>query len=156
MVLSDQSLSMPLGHYTAEQFDKNVNTYTTNPDLKLLITVTEVFDNDHALVTQRGGPKGKFTFTAADSGDHRICFAPSHANLGGAIQHGEHLGNVKLIIDIAIGETSKIESTDKGKIDDIVQKVKDLNSRLQDVRREQVFQRVGVNKRQSNAAMGAC
>lgn len=43
---------------------------------------------------------------------------------------------------MAIGETSQIESDDKGKINDIVQKVKDLNSRLQDIRREQVFQRV--------------
>lgn len=35
-----------------------------------------------------------------------------------------------------------IESTDKGKISEIVQKVRDLNARLQDIRREQVFQRV--------------
>lgn len=46
-------------------------------------------------------------------------------------------------MDLVIGETSKIESADKGKIDDLSQKVRDLNSRLQDVRREQVFQRVG-------------
>jgi hypothetical protein len=51
-------------------------------------------------------------------------------------------GSVKFFLDLAIGETSKIESTDKPKIDDIVQKVMDLNSRLQDIRREQVFQRV--------------
>lgn len=41
-----------------------------------------------------------------------------------------------------IGETSAIESTDKGKVDALVQKVRDLNARLQDIRREQVFQRV--------------
>lgn len=52
------------------------------------------------------------------------------------------MGGVKLTLDLAIGETSAIESTDKGKIQDIVQKVKDLNGRLQDIRREQVFQRV--------------
>jgi hypothetical protein len=45
-------------------------------------------------------------------------------------------------LDIAIGETSKIETEDKDKMKDIVQKVKDLNGRLQDIRREQVFQRV--------------
>jgi hypothetical protein len=47
-----------------------------------------------------------------------------------------------LTLDLAIGETSAIESEDKGKIQDIVRKVKDLNGRLQDIRREQVFQRV--------------
>ena len=49
-----------------------------------------------------------------------------------------------MTLDLAIGETSKIESTDKGKIADIVRKVKDLNGRLQDIRREQVFQRVSL------------
>ena len=42
---------------------------------------------------------------------------------------------------MAIGSTSEIESSDKDKIDEVVQKVKDLNARLQDIRREQVFQR---------------
>ena len=52
------------------------------------------------------------------------------------------MGGVKMTLDMAIGETSTIESTDKGKISEIVQKVRDLNARLQDIRREQVFQRV--------------
>lgn len=51
-------------------------------------------------------------------------------------------GTVKFTLDMAIGETSRIESTDKDKVDSLVQKVKDLNSRLQDIRREQIFQRV--------------
>jgi hypothetical protein len=55
-------------------------------------------------------------------------------------------GTVKFTLDMAIGETSKIESTDKGKIDDIVQRVSDLNKRMQDIRREQVFQRVGLSR----------
>ena len=42
---------------------------------------------------------------------------------------------------MVIGETSQIESSDKDKMGEVVQKVKDLNARLQDVRREQVFQR---------------
>lgn len=42
---------------------------------------------------------------------------------------------------MAIGETSQIESSDKDKMGEVVQKVKDLNAKLQDVRREQVFQR---------------
>lgn len=51
---------------------------------------------------------------------------------------------MKLALDIAIGATSKIETEDSGKISDITQRVKDLNSRLEDIRREQVFQRVGL------------
>lgn len=48
------------------------------------------------------------------------------------------------MLDMAIGESSKIESEDKGKIDSIVGKVKELNGRMADIRREQVFQRVGA------------
>ena len=48
-----------------------------------------------------------------------------------------------MTLDMAIGETSQIESTDKGKISEIVKKVRELNARLGDIRREQVFQRVG-------------
>ena len=51
------------------------------------------------------------------------------------------MGGIKLSLDLVIGESSNIESTDKGKIEGIMQKVKDLNGRLLDIRREQVFQR---------------
>ena len=103
----------------------------------------ETFDNDHRVVNQKGSSEGRFTFTAAESGDHRICFTPSHSTTGGGFfAGGQSIGMVKLSIDMAIGETSKIESTDKGKIDDITQSLRDLKSRLEDVKREQVFQRV--------------
>ncbi|MCJ1232214.1 emp24p/erv25p- protein [Varicellaria rhodocarpa] len=133
--------TLVVGNYKAEQYDASINGYSTNPDLKIFITVEEVFDNYHRVVSQRGSSGGRFTFSAADSGDHKICFTPSHATTGGWLSGGSPVGGIKLTLDLAIGETSAIESTDKGKINDIVQKVKDLNGRLQDIRREQVFQR---------------
>ncbi|KAL8736605.1 MAG: hypothetical protein Q9181_002328 [Wetmoreana brouardii] len=133
---------MVVGHYKAEQIDPNTNSFVQNPDLGILVTVEEVFDNDHRVVNTKGSSTGKFTFSAADSGDHRICFLPSMAGGGGWFSGGQYTGAIKLTLDLAIGETSQIESTDKSKIQDIVQKVKDLNGRLQDIRREQVFQRV--------------
>ena len=42
---------------------------------------------------------------------------------------------------MVIGETSQIESSDKDKVGEVVQKVKDLNARLHDIKREQLFQR---------------
>ncbi|MCJ1246068.1 emp24p/erv25p- protein [Trapelia coarctata] len=133
--------TLVVGNYKAEQFDPQQNGYTLNPSLKVFIFVDEVFDNDHRVVSQRGESSGKFTFIAHDAGDHKICFQPSHATTGSWTVGGQTLGNVKLTLDLAIGESSKIESSDKGKIQGIVQKVKDLNARLQDIRREQVFQR---------------
>lgn len=106
------------------------------------ITVDEVFDNDHRVVSKRDGHQGRFTFSAADPGLHKICFTPdSHVSTGGWLSGGAP-GGVKVTLDMAIGETSNIETEDKGQMEDIVRKVRDLNGRLQDIRREQVFQRV--------------
>lgn len=100
----------------------------------------ETFANDHRVVNQKGQNKGRFTFTAADSGEHRICFLATNPSSGGSwFGHPE---GVRLHLDLAVGDTSEIESKDKDKINDLVQRVKDLNARLHDIKREQVFQRV--------------
>ena len=109
-----------------------------------------MFDNNHRVVSQRGSASGRFTFSAADSGEHMICFTPSSTHSSGWLSGGNPVGGIKLRLDLAIGETSSLESTDKDKIHDIVSKVKDLNGRLQDIRREQVWQRVSCPWRQSH------
>lgn len=55
--------------------------------------------------------------------------------------HTPH-GGIKMKLDLVIGATSQIESSDKDKLQDIASRVKDLNARLNDIRKEQVFQRV--------------
>jgi hypothetical protein len=110
----------------------------------MLITVDEVFDNDHRVVNKRDSHAGRFTFSAADPGNHKICLTPETNAATGGWLSGTPAGAVRVTLDMAIGETSKIESEDKGKMSDLVQRVKDLNSRLQDIRREQVFQRVCI------------
>ncbi|KAI9643126.1 emp24p/erv25p- protein [Ciborinia camelliae] len=134
--------TLVVGHYIAEEYDEARKEWSKHDNLVIYITVDEIFDNDHRVVFQTGSTEGRFTFTAADSGDHKICFTP-HSTSGAtkwlSALHPE--GGIKFTLDMAIGETSQIESNDKGKINDIVQKVKDLNGRLQDIRREQVFQR---------------
>ena len=153
--LSSPSPSPPLliaplpGHYDAKVWDDASKSYISKPDVGVFITVEETFDNHHRVVAQRGSGAGKFTFSAADSGEHRICVVPQNVQAGGGSWFGSEVhASVKFTLDMAIGETSKIESTDKGKMDDLSQKIRDLNSRLQDVRREQVFQRVGSRGRE--------
>ena len=94
-------------------------------------------------MSQRGSSSGKFTFTAAEAGDHKICFTPSSSSgRSNWLSLSSPNGGIKLTLDMAIGETSAIESSDKSKLEDIATRVKDLNNRLNDIRREQVFQRV--------------
>ena len=136
----------PPGHFDIHVWDDQAQTYQSKPEVGVFITVEETFDNDHRVVAQRGANKGRFTFSAADSGEHRLCFIPQNVpSSGGWLTSGSpSQGSVKFNLDMVIGETSKIESTDKGKIDDLAQKVRDLNDRLQDIRREQIFQRVRI------------
>lgn len=72
-----------------------------------------------------------------------ICFTPSSTSgRSGWINHQSENGGIRFTLDLAIGETSQIEADDSNKLKDIATRVKDLNARLQDIRREQVFQRV--------------
>ncbi|PGH36290.1 hypothetical protein GX50_00795 [[Emmonsia] crescens] len=130
--------TLVVGTYKAEVFKQESNSYSSDPGLTLTITVDETFDNDHRVVFQRGGDSGRFTFSAADAGQHKLCFTPDTGAAAGWLSGPS---TVKLTIDIAIGETSKIESEDKSKMEDMAHRVMNLNSRLQDIRREQVFQR---------------
>lgn len=102
-----------------------------------------MFDNDHRVVSQKGSSSGRFTFSAASAGDHKICFLP-HSISGRShwLSVNNPNGGIKLTLDMVIGETNEIESTDKTKLEDIATRVKDLTLRLTDIRREQVFQRV--------------
>lgn len=132
-----------LGKYKAEVFNPHTHTFDPSSTLVISVAVEETFNNDHRVVNTRGSSEGRFTFSAGESGDHRICFTPAHAGTnGGWLANGMPVGGIKLSLDLATGETSQIESADKGKLSDIVQRVKDLNARLHDIRREQVFQRV--------------
>ncbi|PSK53124.1 hypothetical protein C1H76_2065 [Elsinoe australis] len=134
--------TLVVGHFQASLYNEHTHSYDTNNEMGIYISVDEVFDNDHRIVSQKGAAHGKFTFSAADSGDHRICFQPVNVHMTQGLFGGGHQkGNVKFELDMAIGETSKIESNDKEKMGDLVSRVKDLNARLQDVRREQIFQR---------------
>ncbi|KAI1821388.1 emp24/gp25L/p24 family/GOLD [Xylaria intraflava] len=132
--------TLVVGHYNAEEWDDNSRSWSMHEGISIYISVDEVFDNNHRVVSQRGSQSGRFTFTAHEAGDHRICFTPS-TNSGRRLDAALPNGGIKLTLDLAIGESSEIESTDKTKIQDISQRVRDLNSRLHDIRREQIFQR---------------
>ncbi|KAK3620574.1 emp24p/erv25p-related protein [Elasticomyces elasticus] len=134
--------TLVVGTFSATQWNDQSKSYVTNPDMGIFISVDEIFDNDHRVVSQRGSHTGKFTFSAADSGDHRLCFTPTNVPAtSGLLFSGSSVGGIKFELDMAIGETSAIESSDKDKLGEVVQKVRDLNARLLDIRREQIFQR---------------
>ncbi|OAQ74744.1 transmembrane emp24 domain-containing protein 9 protein [Purpureocillium lilacinum] len=134
--------TLVVGHYSAEEWDDRMHAWQQHSGISIFISVDEVFDNDHRVVSQRGQSSGRFTFTAQEAGDHRICFTTSSSSgRSGWLSSSGPNGGIKLRLDLAIGDSNQIESSDKGKLQDIASRVKDLNARLNDIRREQVFQR---------------
>ncbi|KAI9167631.1 membrane protein [Paramyrothecium foliicola] len=152
--------TLVVGHYTAEEWSEQTNTWKEHDGISIYISVDvrapqfgdivaaqqrqrfEIFNNDHRVLSQRGSSAGRFTFTAHEAGDHKICFtASSSSGNPGWLSTNNPQGGIKLILDLVIGESNQIESTDKGKLQDLTSRVKDLNARLADIRKEQVFQR---------------
>jgi hypothetical protein len=86
-------------------------------------------------VNTRGQPQGKFTFTSHEAGDHTICLRSNYT--GGWFSTPQ----VRMHLDIAVGEAKVDEEGEKEHVKDLAGKVKDLNARLADIRREQQFQR---------------
>ncbi|KFA66340.1 hypothetical protein S40285_01327 [Stachybotrys chlorohalonatus IBT 40285] len=134
--------TLVVGHYVSEEWDDQTNTWAAHPGINIYISVdaSEVFNHNHRVLSQRGSTEGRFTFTAHEAGDHKICFMPI-SNTGHERWLNSHHQGVKISLDMVIGETSRLESTDKDRLNDLATRVKDLNARLGDVRREQVFQR---------------
>lgn len=132
-----------------ETYNPHANAYVLDTRVVTKLSVVETFDNDHRVVNQRGAEKGRWSFTAADSGLHKLCFtaetdAPAPDGSSGWLSHGAR-HPVKMSVDMVVGESSKIESEDKSKMESISDRINNLNHRLQEIRREQVFQRVSTS-----------
>ncbi|KAL2264967.1 hypothetical protein VTJ83DRAFT_7477 [Remersonia thermophila] len=134
--------TLVVGRYHAEEYNDQRGVWERHDGISIYISVDETFDNDHRVVSKRGGSQGKFTFTAAESGEHKLCFTPSsNSGRSGWLSVSSPNGGIRLTLDVVVGETSTLDGADKGKIQDLATRIKDLNARLNDIRREQVFQR---------------
>jgi hypothetical protein len=134
--------TLVVGHYTAEEWNEHTQGWATHDGLSIYVSVDEIFNNNHRVLSQRGQTSGRFTFSAHEAGDHKLCFtASSSSGNPNWLSVNNPNGGIKLTLDLVIGESNQIESTDKTKLQDIASRVKDLNTRLVDIRKEQVFQR---------------
>ncbi|ODV62031.1 emp24/gp25L/p24 family protein ASCRUDRAFT_75253 [Ascoidea rubescens DSM 1968] len=125
-----------MGKYKIEVFDTRINDYrATTVDMGLVIDVEEVFDDDHKVVHQKGQQgTGEFTFTAIDSGEHRICFNPQSYGWISKIK-------TKVNIDFTIGEAKVFDSKNKDAIGTLTSRVKVLTNKVNEIRREQKLMR---------------
>ncbi|SCV06122.1 LANO_0H22584g1_1 [Lachancea nothofagi CBS 11611] len=100
------------------KFDSVPQAGTIDPnetvDINLVTTVYETFDNDHKALSQQIRSKGDFTFTALESGEHKICIASD-------ISEPKCTIKVELELDISVLHLPDVE---------IVQQARDANVRL--------------------------
>ncbi|KAG2180721.1 hypothetical protein INT44_003728 [Umbelopsis vinacea] len=122
-----------LGEYKAEEYSDVQGKWIINPETQIQIVVEELPQNA-LLVHQKGAASGRFTFSSSDSGDHSICLsAVSNAWFSST--------RTRLHLDMDIGDPTDNVQDHKETLSDLALRVRELNQRVQDIRREQSYQR---------------
>ncbi|ETW78865.1 hypothetical protein HETIRDRAFT_478189 [Heterobasidion irregulare TC 32-1] len=123
------------GHYRALEWKEQSQIYEINDQLGILVEVDEM-ETGHSVVKTRGPPDGRFTFTSHDAGDHSICLSTNYSSSWfGPTAH------IRLHLDVVVGAAKPDAEHDRSHISDIASKIRDLNMKLEDIRREQQYQR---------------
>jgi len=93
-------------------------------------------ETGHSVANTRGPPEGRFTFTSHDAGDHSICLSTSYSSSWfGPTAH------IRLHFDIVVGSTKPNTDHDRSHVSVLSSRLRDLNIKLEDIRREQQYQR---------------
>lgn len=93
-------------------------------------------ETNHVVVKTRGPPESRFTFTSHEAGDHSICLSTNYSSSWFGPQ-----AHIRLYLDIVVGAAKPDVEQDRTHISEIASKVRELNLKLEDVRREQQYQR---------------
>ncbi|KAF9473359.1 hypothetical protein BDN70DRAFT_867495 [Pholiota conissans] len=121
------------GHYRALEWNEQEQAYGENPELGIIVDVQEE-PSGHVVVHSIGPLDGRFTFTSHEAGDHSICLSTNYTSW---FSHT----HIRLYLDIVVGSTKPDVEHDRSHVSELAAKVRDLNSKLEDIRREQQYQR---------------
>ncbi|KAL1752773.1 emp24/gp25L/p24 family/GOLD-domain-containing protein [Schizophyllum commune] len=123
------------GEYKATEWSDATQSYVVNPELGIQVDVEEM-ETAHKVVQSIGPPEGRFTFTSHESGDHLICLSTNATT--SMFASGSH---IRMHLDIVVGTTKADVEHDRTHVSELASKVRDLNVKLEDIRREQQYQR---------------
>jgi len=122
------------GTYKALEWNAEGQNYVANPAIGMNIEVHEVSSGD-TIVNTMGPSDGKFTFTSHDPGDHTICLSTNQTSAWFSSSH------IRLYLDIAVGAVRHDVEKDRAHATKLSDKLRDLNEKLDTIRREQQYQR---------------
>ncbi|KIP09979.1 hypothetical protein PHLGIDRAFT_85652 [Phlebiopsis gigantea 11061_1 CR5-6] len=122
------------GHYKALEWSEQEQKYVENAGLGILVEVDELATS-HSVVRTRGPHDSRFTFTSHEAGDHAICLSSTAGTAWSTASH------IRLYLDIVVGSTKPDRENDRSHVTELSAKLRDLNQKLEDIRREQQYQR---------------
>lgn len=121
------------GHYKALEWSEALQEYIQQPELGILVEVEEI-ESSHIVVKTKGPSEGRFTFTSHEPGDHSLCLSTNYTSWFSNT-------HIRLYLDIIVGTTKPDIEHDRSHISQLAARVRDLNLKLEDIRREQQYQR---------------
>lgn len=119
--------------------------YVDDPDLRIGISLYETFDDDHLVLNQQNYHSGDFTFTALETGEHKICINPMYPAMD---------VSVRIFMELDIGYITALDSRRKGDAQRLKERALQLTGRLENIRKQQklIREREAVFRDQSEAA----
>jgi len=121
------------GHYNALEWSEAQQKYVDHPTLGIIVEIEEV-ESGHTVTKTKGPSEGRFTFTSHEAGDHSVCLSTNYTSWFSST-------HIRLHLDVVVGTTKPDFDHDRGHITELSAKVRDLNMKLEDIRREQQYQR---------------
>ncbi|KDN47073.1 hypothetical protein RSAG8_03850, partial [Rhizoctonia solani AG-8 WAC10335] len=122
------------GHYRALEWDEKENKYVNHDSLGIQVDVEEVHTG-HSVTRTRGPSEGRFTFTSHESGDHSICLSTNYTAGWFSSTH------IRMYLDINVGAAKPNVEHDRDHVTEMADKIRELNHKLAEIRREQQYQR---------------
>ncbi|KAI8826747.1 emp24/gp25L/p24 family/GOLD-domain-containing protein [Fimicolochytrium jonesii] len=125
-----------VGNYKSEEANPTNGQFVVNPERGIQINVEQT-DRRHNVINVRGDHAGKFVFSSADAGEYSICL---HAVSSGWFSSASR---TRLHIDLMFGEATHEDQPElkKESLSDLALRLRDLNQKVANVRREQQYQK---------------
>ncbi|KAF9186284.1 emp24p/erv25p- protein [Haplosporangium sp. Z 767] len=122
------------GVYAAEEWNDDKQMFVSNKDVQLEVVVEEM-PSGNRVFGQKLSPKGTFKFTSAESGEHNICLFTSTAGWFSSTK-------IRLTFDMSIRDIMEDATEhDEGTLSELALRVRELNQKVGEIRREQIFLR---------------
>ncbi|KXN89403.1 Transmembrane emp24 domain-containing protein 4 [Leucoagaricus sp. SymC.cos] len=100
----------------------------------LILRFQQEEPSGHTVVKTTGPHDGVFTFTSHEAGDHSICLSTNYTSW---FSHT----HIRFHLDLVVGSTRPNVEHDRSHVSELSAKLRDLNQKLEDIRREQQYQR---------------